>query len=156
MSKTVITGEENKCNITKEKKSYLKLVLCDTLFIAIHIAFLFRLGDASGLHLIPAILAELIFCLIYMIIHGIVSYCVYRRVLYPHLITGAFLLISIYYIVTCPYGDKQRAVVTSMYLCFFLLCSFIVSMLTKLIFKLREWRRKKVGSESGPEDSKGM
>lgn len=120
----------------KAKIKYVTLIALDVLFSIIHIAIHIIIGDSYDLGLIPLLLSYLAFCLIYMIIHGIITYLIYHRVFYPHLITGIIVLMSIIYLLMCPYGNKETILCTSFFICVFFVISVLVSLITMFFCKL--------------------
>ena len=126
----------NQKDTVVKKSSYRGLVVFNSMFVLIYIVFYIFMGDSDDWSLIPLVVGDLVFCIIYMLIHGVAIYCVYRRILYPNLITGAFVLLSIVVVLVYPYGNKQNAIGLSVYLCGFFLVSVFLSLLTCLIFKI--------------------
>ena len=118
----------------KIKTNYWVLFLIDVLFSVVHIVNMLIIGDSKDLGLIPLVLGHLLFCLIYLSIHGIVTYCVYRSVFYPHLITGAVLLISTIGVFSSTFSNN--IFLFGFYLCVFYLISLILSLLTMCAFKI--------------------
>ena len=118
------------------KSKYIKLIILDVLFSIIHIVNGIILGESSSLGLIPFALFDLTLQLIYMIIHGITTYCAYRQVFYPHFITGIIIGVSTIFLLTCPDVNKDWVYASSIYLCGFFIISLIISFITMLIFKL--------------------
>lgn len=116
--------------------NYLKLIAIDVLFSLVHIVNIIIQGDSKDLSLVPLVLWDLLLCLIYMSIHGVATYLVYRRIFYPHLITGIIILISTVYLLVCPYGDKQWILGSSMFLCGFFIVSLIGSLVTLFVCKI--------------------
>ena len=120
----------------KLKSSYIVLFLIDILFSIVHIVNMIIIGDSNDLGLIPLVLGDLLFCLIYLSIHGIVTYCIYRSVFYPHIITGAVLLITTIGMFLSPLGNGRWIFGSSLYLCVFYIISLIFSLLTMCAFKI--------------------
>ncbi len=120
----------------KLKSSYTVLILSDVLFSIVHIVNMAIIGDSNDLGLIPLVLGDLLFCLIYLSIHGIVTYCIYRSVFYPHIITGVVMLIATIGMFLSPLGNGRWIFVFSLYLCIFYLISLIFSLLTMCAFKI--------------------
>lgn len=120
------------------KINYQKLIMADVFFSVVHIINIIIQGDSKDLSLIPLAIWDLLFCLIYMIVHGIVTYRVYRRIFYPHFITGIIILTSTIYLLLCPYGDKQWVLGSSVFLVGFFAISLIGSLITMFVCKLYE------------------
>ena len=120
----------------KLKSSYIVLFLIDVLFSIVHIVNMTIIGDSNDLGLIPLVLGDLLFCLIYLSIHGIVTYSVYRSVFYPHIITGAVLLITTIGMFLSPLGNDPWLIGSSLFLCVCFVISLIFSLLTMCAFKI--------------------
>lgn len=135
----------------KTKIDYRKLIVVDILFSLVHILNIIIQGDSQDLSLIPVAICDLLICLIYMIVHGIVTYYVYRCVLYPHFITGAIMLASTVLLFLSPYGDKRWIIGSSVFLCVFLLLSFVISLCGKLVYALRRHKQQPSDGSVKPE-----
>ena len=120
----------------KVETNYHKLIVTDVLINIVYSINIIIMGDSNDWGIIPFALLNLAIQLIYMIIHGIVTYCVYRKVFYPHLITGIIIGISTIFLLICPDVDKDLVYVSSIYFCGFFIISLIVSFITRLGFKL--------------------
>ena len=131
----------------KIKTNYWVLFLIDVLFSVVHIVNMLIIGDSKDLGLIPLVLGDLLFCLIYLSIHGILTYCVYRSVFYPHLITGAVLLISTIGVFSSTFSNN--IFLFGFYLCVFYLISLVFSLLTMCAFKI--YNKIKRSKENTPQ-----
>lgn len=120
----------------KLKSSYLILILIDVLFCTVHIINLIASGGSKDLGLIPLVLGDLLFCLLYLSIHGIVTYSVYRSVFYPHIFTGAVLLITTIGMFLSPLGNDPWLIGSGLFLCVCFVISLIFSLLTMCAFKI--------------------
>ena len=118
------------------KKNYRKLIVSDVVFCVIHAFNILMIGDSQELSLIPLVLWDLLLCLMYLMIHGIATYSAYRRIFYPHFITGIIILIATAFLFLCSYGDKRWVLGSSIFLCAFFVLSLISSLITKLIYTL--------------------
>ena len=130
--------------MTSKKKSYKSLIIFNAVFITIHlvICVVISLGKPNDLSLIPLVIGDLIFSMIYMILHGFITYYTYRKVLCPNLITSAFVIVSTLITLLCPSNNHNSLIGMNVYLCAFLLCSFIVSFVTMIAFKLFGFAKK--------------
>lgn len=139
------------------KRNYFILIVLDVLFSIVHIINIIPIGDSMDLGGIPLAIVDLAFCLIYMIIHGIATYCAYRQVLYPHFITGVIISISTIFLLLWHYDvEKSWTIGASVFLCGFFIISLIISFITMLIFKLcaRVRRQANKSEQSGDGDLK--
>ncbi len=135
----------------KLKSSYTVLILSDVLFCTVHIINLIASGGSKDLGLIPLVLGDLLFCLIYLSIHGIVTYSVYRSVFYPHIITGAVLLITTIGMFLSPLGNDPWLIGSSLFLCVCFVISLIFSLLTMCAFKI--YNKMKHSTKNAKTDS---
>ena len=128
----------------KEETNYQKLVIADVLFSVVHIINIIIPGDSQDLSVIPLVIWDLLLCLIYMIVHGIVTYCVYRRIFYPHFITGIIILSSTLFLSLFPYVDKLWIIGSSVYFVGFFAISVIGSLITMFVCKLYALKQRSV------------
>lgn len=119
-----------------KKTKYIALALADVLFCIIHIVCMVYIGDSKDLGLIPLAIGDLLFCLIYLLIHGVATYCIYRSVLYPHLLTGIVLLVSSVFLFLCFFGNNPWVLGASLFLFVFYVVSIIASLITMGVFKI--------------------
>ena len=120
----------------KIKTNYIPLVLIDVLFCIVHFVNTAISGGSNDLGLIPLVIGDLLFCLIYLIIHGIITYCIYRSIIYPHFVTGIVLISLTVLLFLCFFAENPLVLGTSIFLCGCYIISIITSLITMCVFKI--------------------
>lgn len=117
-----------------KKTKYIVLALTDVLFCIIHIVCTVYIGDSKDLGLVPLVIGDLLFCLFYLLIHGVATYCIYRSVVYPHILTGIVLTASTAFLFKFFFGNNSLMLSLFLSVCF--VVSIIASLITMCVFKI--------------------